>query len=303
MNVLTKSTRLAATGAVTALAAATLVGATTTAANAEPVVENQQYTCSAFGSEFPVFLTTNAPGIEAFPSIGAGTDLPGGLLSVTNTFTIPDAVYQALSGFGVTDVSVPTFTGSFGDTPIGVDGVSVTVAGFTNNGNGTWSSDSTDQDADPVEGTGVNSAFEVPAAGEYDILSPATLDLLATNADGGTVATVPCTLAEGTPGAYHHIVVTKNESTVSGTAVKKTLKTTKVAKMKVTASSAQTPTGMVVVKEGKKTLGSGTLNDLGKATIAMGKLSKGEHNVKVIYKGDGYNKGSKSSTTFTVVKG
>jgi len=303
MNVMTTTTRLAATGAAAALAAAALVGVTTTSAHADPIVTNT-YSCTAAGQTFPVVLASNAPGIEVFLEIGAGTDLSSGLLSVTNTFTIPGPVYDFMTNAGVTTVSAPTFSGDFGSTSIGVDGVSVTLAGMTQNGDGSWSSDSTDQDGDPVEGTGVNSAFEVPTAGQYDILSPATLALVATTASGGEIP-VSCTIAEGTtPGAYHSILVFKNDATAEGKPVTRTLKTTKVAKMKVTVAAAnQMPTGKVLVKERKKTLGSGMLNDLGKATVKMGKLSKGKHTVKVVYKGDGYtNKVTSEKVTFTVKK-
>ncbi len=116
----------------------------------------------------------------------------------------------------------------------------------------------------------------------------------------------PCTLArDTTAGSYTTIETTKNASVATGKPVTKSLKTTKAAKMKVTVRSPPTrcPSGKVLVKQGTKTLGSAVLNDAGKATVNMGKLTKGKHKVKVVYKGDGYTlKGASDAITFTIVK-
>lgn len=300
MKYTTLSRRTAAAGAASALVTGALVGATTTAAQADPVVNNT-YTCTAAGQTFPVFLTSNAPGIEAFPEISAGTDLGPGLLSVTNTFTIPDGVYKFMSNAGVTTVSAPTFSGAFGDTPIGVDGVSVTLAGMTQNANTTWSSDSTDADGDGVEGTGFNAAFEVPAAGSYEILSPATLDLVATTAAGGQIP-VACVTADGTTaGAYHQIQVNKNASTSKATAVNSPVTKGEVAKVKVKVSAPnETPTGKVIFKKGAKNLGSVSLNARGIAILKTKALAVGANKITTTYRGDGYTTGSKATTTVTV---
>ena len=286
MNVMTKSTRFAATGAAVALGAAALVGVTTTTANAVPVTNT--YTCSNAGlglGPWDVTLDSDAPGIEGFPQVPAGFDAPGGLLTVTNQFTIPAEAYGTLVGAGVEDISFPDFAGTFGDEPIGIAGMAVTVSGMTDNGDGTYSSD-------PAEGSGLNQAFSAPAAGTYDVLSPAGFVMSATL--GESQVPVTCTVTEG-PGAYTSILVVKNASTTTGTPVKRTLKTNKVSKMKVAvAADNETPGGKVIVKEGAKKLGSAMLNDAGKATVKMGKLKKGKHTVTVVYKGNGYTMASKS---------
>lgn len=295
MNVMTTTSRLAATGAAAALAAAALVGVTTTTANATPVTNSYSCSNASFGlGPWTVGLLSDAPGIEGFPQVPAGFDAPGGLLTLTNTFTIPDSAYNTLAGNGVEDVAFPDFAGSFGPNPVGVTGMTAKVSEMTDNGDGTHS----------FQSDGLNAAFEAPSAGTYDVLSPGGFTMSATVPGLGDVP-VSCVLTEGTPaGAYANIMVVKNASTASGKPVDRTLKTTKVAKMKVTvAAGNEIPTGKVIVKEGTQKLGSAMLNDLGKATVAMGKLSKGKHKVKVIYKGDGYTLGDNSDPiVFTVVK-
>jgi hypothetical protein len=293
MNVVSMSKRFAATGAVAALAAAGLVGASTTAAHADPVVTNH-YTCGIPGLAGPydVTLVSNAVGIEGFPTIGAGFAIPGGLLTVTNNFTIPAEAYALFSNFSVDNVTFPDFAGDFGDGKVGVDGMSAKVSDMTDNGDGTRS----------FEADGVNAAFKAPAAGVYDIVSPSSFTMSANAADGSQIAPVPCTIAtDTTPGSYHHITVTKNESTSSGKAAG-TLTHKKASKLKVTVGAPNhTPTGKVTVKEGKKTLGTGTLKK-GKSTVNLGKLKKGKHTVTVSYKGDSYTKSSKSKSIKLKVK-
>lgn len=296
MNVVRKSPRLVATAAATALAAAALVGLTSTTASATPVTNS--YVCQ--NADVPgvgpwtVSLLSDAPILNGFPQIGAGTDVGAGLVELTNTFTIPQAAHDTLVAYGVEDLSFPDFAGTFGDATVDVLGMTAKVSEMTENGDGSWSFDS----------PGANAAFEVPAAGVYDVLSPAAFTLAATV--GANQVPVTCTLTPDTSaGSYATIEVVKNASTASGKPVARTLKTTKVAKMKVTVDTAgaQIATGKVIVKEGTQKLGSATLNDLGKATVAMGKLSKGKHKVKVIYKGDGYTLGDKSDPiVFMVIK-
>ncbi|MBB6628971.1 Ig-like domain repeat protein [Nocardioides sp. KIGAM211] len=305
MNVVTMSKRFAATGAVAALATTGLVGLSTTAAHADPVVTNT-YSCSAAGTTFPVGLTTNAVGIEGFPTIAAGFTVPAGLLTVTNTFTIPDQVHSALGQFQVTSIAAPTFAGDFGGNQVHVAGISVTLAGMTQNADTSWSSDSTDTDGDAREGDGVNEDFVVPQAGVYDIFSPSSLDLVATTASGGSIP-VSCTLAPSTTaGAYHHITVTKNKSATAEKVLGK-MTHTKATKIKATVTTPGTsnkvPSGMVIVKKGSKTLGKGTLNAKGIATINLGKLKKGVYKkVVTVYKGDGYTTTSKSAPAKFTIK-
>lgn len=297
MNLVRTSPRLVATGAAAALAAATLVGATTTTAHAAAVTNSYSCSNSALGlGPWTVGLLSDAPILDNFTQgIGAGFDVGAGLVELTNTFTIPKSAHDTLVGAGVEDLAFTDFAGSFGTTDVNVVGMTAKVSEMTDNGNDTWSFNS----------NGTNAAFEVPAAGTYPVVSPEAFTMLATL--GANQVPVSCTLTpDTTAGSYATIEVVKNASTTSGTPVKKTLKTTKVAKMKVTVATGpgnQIPTGKVIVKEGTKKLGSASLNDLGKATVAMGKLAKGKHKVKVVYKGDGYTLGDNSDPiVFTVIK-
>jgi hypothetical protein len=290
MNVVSMSKRFAATGAVAALAAAALVGVSTTSANATPVTNS--YTCSnaSFGlGPWTVGLVSDAPGIEGFPQIPAGFDAPAGLLTLTNHFTIPDDAHTTLTNSGVEDLAFPEFAGSFGSTSIGVSGMTAQVSEMTDNGDGTHSFDS----------NGLNDAFAVPAAGVYPVLSPESFTMTATVPTLGPVP-VACTLAEGTePGAYTTITAVKNQSTVAGKAAGK-LKKGKVAKLVATVGADnQVPTGKVLVKKGSKTLGTATLK-AGKATVNLGKLKKGTHKVTVVYKGDGYTTAGSDPVTLKV---
>ena len=295
MNVMILSNRLVATGAATALAAAALVGVTSTAANATPVTNT--YTCELPGLVGPwdISVLSDAPGIEQVTEIPAGFNVPAAFLpsGVTNTFTIPDEAHTALVDFGVENIAFPDFAGSFGNRKIGVTGMTAKVSEMTDNGNDTFS----------FQSDGANAAFEVPAAGVRPVLSPKAFSLVASTTGFGD-QTVPCVLKAGTTaGAYATIAVVKNEATAAGKAVARTLKTTKASKLNVTVGAPnQVPTGKVVVKEGRKVLGSAKLRR-GKATVNLGKLTRGRHNVKVFYNGDGYTmKDTSDKIVFTVKK-
>lgn len=298
--------RIAVTGATTALAAGALVGLGTTAAHADPIVTNT-YVCSASGQQFPVTLTTNAPGIENFVDFGlhAGAALPGGALTVTNTFTVSDAVHSALVGlFHVTRIDATDFTGSFGGNPVGVDGVFVTMAGFTQNSDGSWSSNHADANADgqPDEGNGSNAAFTAPEAGAQPVTSPATLGLLATT-EAGSQIPVDCTIApDTTPGNYSVINLVKNDSVTTGKATKKSFVLGKAAKVKATVTGGAELVGdKVLLKKGTKTLDSALLGADGTAILSTKKLPVGKNKVTVVYKATGYNNGSKSDPVIVKV--
>src|SRR5689334_15038876 len=291
MKSMSLSRRVAAAGAVSAMAAGALVATAGTASADDPVVNNV-YSCTVPGfPAFPVGLQAVAVGISGFPSIGAGTSIPAGLLTVSNVFTIPGQVHDLMAQLQVQDVSATSYSGDFGGNPISVSGVSVTLANMTQNGDGTWSSDHVDNDGnglpDSGEGNGLNDAFEVPAAGTYDVLSPANLTLLATKADGTPAAQVSCVIQDGTtPGAFTNILVTKNASTVAAKATKKHFAQGKAAKVKTTVTGgSKTPTGKVLLKKGSKTLASGSLNDAGQAVLSTKKLPVGKNSLTVVYKG------------------
>lgn len=294
MKSTTLAKRFAATGVATALAAGALVGAGSTAAQAAPEVTNDYVCSSSGGLIFGASLSTNAVGIEGFPTIGAGAMVPAGLLTVTNRATMPGAAAQALGGSGIDRLEVTDFAADFGGNPVGTTGMVGLVSNIEDNGDGTVSLDLPKDDPDTfgIEGA-LNEAFVVPAAGQYSILMPQSFHIDAYA--GETLATViACELADGeTAEALHNIEVTKNNSTVAAKAPKK-VKKGKAAKVVATVTGAQLAGDKVLLKRGKKTVASAKLNDAGKAVLKTKKLKPGKNKLTVVYKATGYNNASKS---------
>ena len=289
MKFTTPARRLLAAGAVSALAAGTLVGATTTSAQAVEVTN--EYICVGGSSPFPLTLVSDIPILAGFPSIGAGFDADAGLLDVVNTFTVPESVVTIMQGAGVTTLESPDFAGSIGATTVAIEGVVATVASGVDNGE-TWTFDA----------NGLNTAFQVPAAGTYDVLSPEGFSVLAKNSNDATILSVTCDLATaGTNGAYSSIVVTKNASTSNATAVNSPVKKGDVAKIKVkVAAPNEVPSGKVLLKKGTKTLTKGMLNENGIVILKTKALPVGKTKLTTAYKGDGYTKPSRDTVVFTV---
>lgn len=298
MKFTTISRRIAASGAATALVAGAVVGLTATTATAAPEVSND-YTCSIPGVAGPytVTMTTNALGIEGFPQIAAGSALGAGLLTVTNHVTIPAQAYGLFSSFHVDNVTFPDFAANFGPNTVGVTGMVAAVADMADNGDGTYGFNAPKDDP-ATAGTegGLNAAFEVPVAGEYDITMPSSFTINANAADGTTIAPIGCALADGqTAAALHHITVFKNASTAAGKATKKQFMLGRAAKVAATVTGSHLSGNKVLLKKGTKTLATAVLNDLGKATLTTKKLPVGKNKLTVVYKGSGYNLPSKSS--------
>jgi hypothetical protein len=295
MKFTTISRRIAATGAVTAMAAGALVGLTGTTATAAPEVTND-YTCSVPGLAGPynVTMLTEAVGIEGFPQINAGADLPAGLLTVTNHVTIPAEAYGLFSQFGVDNVTFPDMAADFGANKVGVEGMTAKVADMTANEGGTTYS---------FDAPGSNAAFQTPVAGEYDILMPTGFTINANNAEGTTLAPIVCNLAEGqTAQSLHHIMVVKNDTATTGEATKKQFTVGRKAKVAAAVTGGTQLEGdKVLLKKGTKTLDSALLGADGTATLVTKKLPVGKNKLKVVYKATGYNNGSKSDTVIVKV--
>jgi hypothetical protein len=287
MKFTTLSRRTAAAGAASALVAGALVGATSTGAQAAPI--SNQYLCSSLLGEFPLFLDSDAPTLDPIPQVSAGQAVPAGLLDVSNTFTIPEEVRNALSENNIEDLTFPDFAGSFGGSEVPVEGVAATVSAMTDNGNGTWS----------VDAPGVNGAFETPRAGTYDVLSPEAFTIVANGA-----INVDCVLAEGTElGSYKSLPVEKNTSSVTAKGPAKAVKKGKVATLKAkVAALNETPGGKVVFKKGAKKLGTAKLNAKGVATLKTKALKVGNNKITAIYNGDGYTTKGKSEPIVVKVK-
>jgi hypothetical protein len=296
MTFSTFSKRLAATGAASALAAGALVGATSTSAIAAPI--SNSYTCSNEGlglGPWTVGLESDAPGIEGFPEIGAGFDVPPTLLTLENTFTIPESAHTTLTGSGVEDISFPDFAGKFGASSIPVNGMTAKVSEMADNGNGTYSFDS----------NGENGAFEVPRAGTHQVLSPAAFQMSASVPGIGNVP-VNCTLAEGTSaGSYATIESVKNKSATAAKATKKAFKKGTAVKIRVVVTDKvdyQAPEGKVQAKKGSAKPFTAKLNSEGVAVINLGKkLKPGKHKFTVSF-GSGYYETSTDKVVVKVVR-
>jgi hypothetical protein len=293
MKFTTPARRVLAASAVSALAAGALVTTTTTSASAAPIAN--EYLCDA-STDFPLFLNSDIPIIAAVEAngIGAGYDVPAEFLEIANTVTVPTAVLDTLSGLGITRVDAPGFAGTFGGKTIGVDGVGAEIATATENDNGTST----------FQADGVNSAFEVPAAGTYDVVSPETISLQAKNSSGTVVTTVNCVLAEGeTAGSYATVGVYKNDSTSNAKTTKRQFKkgTAAAVRVKVLAEN-ETPSGKVLLKKGTKTLAKANLNDNGVAVLKTKALRVGKTKLTTVYKGDAYTKPSKDTVIVKVVR-
>ncbi|GAB3773809.1 hypothetical protein FB382_000615 [Nocardioides ginsengisegetis] len=287
MKISAISKRLATVGVATALAAGAMVGATATSASAASA--SNDYTCTVplLGAQtFPVTISSTP--LDLVSSLPAGLAFPAGALdalsstghAIDMTMTAPAIVVQTLAGIGtLTGVSAPALAIPLGSSSVPVSGLALTGP------------PAVQPDGSAIFNlAGSNGAFAVPAAGEYDITMPSAFQFIAstTSTDFPNIP-VDCTTAA--PATIKHLTVTKNNAAF--TSIKPAVtpyKASKAAKLVTKVGAANhVPTGMVIVKEGTKTLGKAALNSLGKAVVNMGKLSPGKHALKVLYKGDSYS--------------
>jgi hypothetical protein len=280
------ASRVAVGGVSTALATAGLVGVTATTASAAPV--STTYTCSALGSSFPVPVSVD---IALLPATApAGFPVPAGLLGFNSTASIPDAVQTVLDGPGVTGGKSADFGTAFGDT---VASAPVSWAKPAASTGGVW----------VYTGKGANGTFTLPKAGTYSVNMPKTFTLQATNASGATVVTATCTSAA--PAQIGSITLEKQNATIKAKAPKSAKKGAVVTvKGKISndhsATGGVAPSGKVIVKDGKKKVGTATIKN-GKFTVKVKGLKVGAHSLTVSFKGDDYtNKGVSKALKVTV---
>ena len=284
MNVSRTGRRLAVSGVATAIAAAGLVGASTTAATAAST--DGTYACSALGNALGNF-TMNVDVPLMPPTAPAGFPLTEGFLGMSSVLTIPAAVAPLLGQMQVTGGHVDDYAVSMGSKTIAAP---LTVTDLTPNPDGSVA----------VAASGLNKAVSLPKAGTYEVKLPKSFTFMPSNAGGDvTPAVVSC--VTDAPATLASVTLTKQASSVAVSKVK-AVKHTKHAKVPVTVKNEYTTaTGKVVVKEGKKTIGTGKLKS-GKVTVALAKLKKGTHKVVVKYLGDGYTQASKSKAVKVVSK-
>jgi hypothetical protein len=285
-----KFARLAGLGAASALATTGLVGATSTPAHAAPVTST--YSCTASAGTTPFNLPVSVD-LALPPSAVAGAPVPAGLLSFATTATVPGAVQTAPGGpdsLSVTGARSADFGTTIGDAVVKAP------AKWTKPGAANGAGDFV------YTGTGVNGALVLPKAGTYAAAMPKSFSLIGTNAGGAdTSYTATCTTAS--PATVGSITLSKQTATVKAKAPKSAKKGAVVSvKGKVLAEFAKaggpTATGKVVVKDGKKKVGTAKL-EKGKYVVKVKGLAKGKHTLVVSYKGDGYV-GKASSKALTV---
>lgn len=279
------SRRVAATGAVTAIAAATLVGVATAPAHAASATGD--YACSAPGlGELGTFpMTFDAPILDNFPTIAAGFPVGAGLVETSSSMGVPAGVAGLLDMAGVTGGTIDDFAITIGDTvataPQTVTEIAPGEAG-----------------AKVVHTTGSNLPFVMPEAGSYDILMPESFTFAPTTAGGPLGIAITCVTEA--PASMGTIETTLNESTTDLTGTRATVRRGKAAKVVASVlGNFAVATGDVVAKKGKREIGRGNLED-GMTTFRLDKLKPGVYTIKVKYLGDGFYNPSQTSYRLTV---
>lgn len=285
MKLRTITSRAAAAGATTALAAGALVAIATPAAQAADVTNTYVCSSTALGFSFPSEVTVS--GAIPVPQYGAGAGVPAGILNLTASATVPAEVAPLLAGAGVTGAKAKDYAADMGSSkaPIPLEGDFVTDESGT-----TW------------EATGSNKAFVTPAPGSYDALVPEAFGLTAMQGDTESI-TLDCVLAEGQePGSFGSLELVQQ---TSSTSVPKKVTAKKGKAVKVTASLSSefnVGVGKVVAKKGKKTLATANVKN-GKAVLNLGKkLPVGKHKITVSYLKNASITGSSAKTTVIIKK-
>jgi hypothetical protein len=270
------TSRLAIGGVTAALATAGLVGATTMSASAAPV--HTTYSCVNPALSFSADVTVD---IALLPSTApAGFPVPAGLLSFNSTFTTDNTTAGTLDSLGVKGAKSDDFGTAFGSAVANAPVAWTTAAPGTTPGTTTFS------------GKGANGAFTLPAAGTYSVTMPKQFNLQGTDASGNPVAIAKATCTSAAPSQLGTIVLSKQASKVKASVPASAKKGAVVTvKGKVTNDYVKTggpeATGKVIVKDGKKKVGTGKLKN-GKFEIKLKGLAVGSHSLTVSYKGDGF---------------
>ena len=292
MKFSTLSRRVAATGAVTALAAGALVAVTAATADAaEPVTGDTTYTCT-----FPVIgeqqvpVTTEVPDISAYNNVlPAGAYVPAGVLSANYTFHAPAALAALLGNPAVTDPGVSDMTMQLGSVAVPVSGFAFDLASATPNDSG----------GIDVPASGSNPIFQLPAAGTAGLSMPSAFTFVANV--GGLAVSAPC--STDTPAELGALEIPLGATATNLKASAAKVKPGKSVKLSATSSGpAVTPTGQVVFKDGDKTLATKNLNSDGVASFKVKHLKKGKHKFTATYLGDTFNDTSTSKTVVVKAK-
>lgn len=283
MNLRTIASRAVVGGTATVLAAGALVGATSTASNAEDWTASNIYTCDFGGlvtGDINATVTISLP----VSQYTAATPVPAGIVPISISAPLPADVVTKLGTAGITTGSSDDFAIS-----LGTGNVPAPQSGdFTD---GTWQSG------------GGNLAFTTGDPGEVNGYLPTGFTLALSKADGSPAGSGACTLKDAEPA----LIVSGFQlgPQFSSTTVPASVKAKKGKKVllpvsvRSTTISAPVSAGSVVAKEGSKTLGTADLVN-GAAKIDLGKLKVGKHKITVTYLGIPSVQTSSARTTVTV---
>ncbi|WP_121255183.1 DUF6801 domain-containing protein [Nocardioides ferulae] len=282
----TRLTRLAATGAATALAAAALVGGTGTAANAT-MTGSATYDCPT-GLPLPGLETLQIPvsvTTDSFDGPFLAGDEATGVNDVTAVLDLPQNLVGAAVGMlGITQLGaqLTDFHLWLGEGGQAVEGLSAPLTAIPGPG------------ALPLTATGSLASLVTPnAAGTFPVSLPREFTLVPASAPVDLpVGSMTCTLSEGSDPVIGEVEVRKQSSTIKG----RTVETKKGHKAIATVARQHGGDvfGKVVAKLGKKKVGAKAVTRSGKAVFALPKSAHGK-TLTLIYKGDSGTEGAKTS--------
>ena len=292
MKFSTMSRRVAATGAVTALAAGALVAATaTTATSAEGVTGDATYTCAipeGFGGPQPLGVTVTVPDVSAYDGLlPAGAPAPANAVSAAYVFHANAALaglLPALSSPGSDNMSF-----QLGTATVPVDDFAFDLANIV----------PADGGGLDIPASGSNGVFALPAAGSSTLSMPTSFNFTAMV--GELPVSIPCTT--DAPADLGALAIPFNESTTALKASATKVKPGKTVRLTATPTGGfNTATGTVTFKDGDKTLATKDLNSDGIAKFKVRNIKKGKHKFRAVYSGDGFRNPSTSSAVKVVAK-
>ena len=311
--------RRAAATALSPVLAVGSVMAFTQAAEAATTVVNH-YVCDDIrgGPSWQVDLTTEVTGWEGRTTVPGGSGpYPAGELSFENHLTMPAEAWDKFAKYGAQTATVEELNATWSDGSTqddlsrGADVIReyasalewqdpwprVPFESITADPDGTYSFDFHAEDAPSI----------YPEAGERDLLSPASFDLSAYDARGRGAGGRQCTLMPGTtPGVLHHLRVVKSDTTTTARPARKTFAAGEPAVVK---ASVEIPRTSAIVAQRSLVLRDRQGHVLDRqslhrdaATLETDQLPVGRNVLKVVYQGDGYYKGSRTTVVVQVAR-
>jgi hypothetical protein len=293
MGISRLSSRLAATTAVSVIAAGTLVGGSATSANAIDLIPggSATYTCdiAALGLSYDVpvelpVLPTNIP-----------TEMPLTGLDVPVNITSPASLLGLLSGLlGATQLGggVPDFSFLVGDVPVPVENLTAPLTALPTDGTDLI-----------LNAAGTLGSFTAPDPGTYKVAMPSAFTMNPTSDLLAPLPSLPCAIKDPSTAQVGQVTVRKQTSALAAVAAKKIIKKGTAAKVatSVTRELGGMGAGTVKVVENGKTLGSKSLSN-GAAKFSIKNLKVGKHVLKFKYLGNSHTAGASKNVTIKVVK-